>query len=726
MRLMTILKGLVVLTFAVVVTAVAILYSTDFNTYKEDIRTFVRDATGRELIIEGDFKPSMGLVPSVVVDRVSFSNAAWGTRKEMVRIEKLRAELELLPAFFGEIRIKQIVLSGADIFLESGSDGIGNWVLDSRNQGEPEKKAAEASDSQIIPSFDKILIEDSRLTWRDGRSGVTSVAKVGHLRVQAEEIKAPLRVDFSGAYDGHPVALNGTIGSLRNIVSGGALPLDLTLSAGGAKLSAKGRIQRPSEGKGIVLGVNVTGENLATLNALTGAALPAIGPYDLTATVIDQGRRWQIKDFTLSVGGSDFAGTILVDPGVQPIGVEASLSSTLLRNIDFRDRDALVSDRTVEKAPASSPRTSSKRVFSEDPLPLEGLRSVNAVVSLQAKQVEAGSAILRDVNAQLSLQGGIFKIGPAKLAYGGGRFSVVLKLMTIGEAPKFDVSFDMKSLDLAEIIKEKGYPGLLTGKVDAEASLSGTGGSVRSIMAGLNGTVELTMNGGRIHKKLLDLLGADALEALSPWSSQDQGIAVKCLVGRYGIRDGKLKSNATVFDTNRLLVTGEGDVNLATEEIDFGVNPTARDVSLLKLIVPLRVGGTLASPSVYPDPGAIARGAVGVAAGIVTGRVIGTVIGNIVSGSSDDDGDNPCLAALRTKATPSDSKNDPKTDAEGKQSPLSGAGKILKGLGEAVEAPANGAEKIIKGVGDGLRAPVEGAGKVIKGVGDGLKDLFGR
>ncbi|MBT5459358.1 MAG: AsmA family protein [Rhodospirillaceae bacterium] len=683
-RLSTLLKGLMTLMVAVVVTAVAILYSTDFSAYKGDIETLIRDATGRELVIEGEFKPTLSLTPSVVVDRVRFSNAGWGSRKDMARIGKLRAELELLPAFFGEIRIKQVVLSGADILLETGVDGTGNWVMGPQKA---EIETAKSSAAPLIPTFDKILIEDSRITWRDGRSGTRSTVRIDRLRAQASTLQVPVRFGLKGAYNDHPIKLDGSVGSLNKVTGGGTLPLDLTFSAGGAVGAVKGAIRKPALGQGVALRLSASGKDLAALNDLLGADLPAIGPYGLSATLSDQGRRWHFKDLQLSLGGSDLSGTLTLDPGVSPVAIVATLRSTLLREVDFRDRDATISAvRPIEKRVATSGALKDERIFSDDPLSLAGLSGAHVKTSLRAKRIETSEAVLEEASAQLLLQRGNLTLRQVKATYAGGAFSGDLDLKTAAGTPEITFKVDIAKLDLAKIIKEAGHPGLLTGAVDARASLSGRGSSVRSIMAGLNGTIDVTMNGGHIDRKLLDLLGSDAFEALSPWSSENKGIEIKCLVGRYRVRNGQLKSQATVFDTDRLLVVGEGGVNLATEAIDFVVTPTARDISLLKLIVALDVGGTLASPTVLPDPAAMARGAVGVAAGIVTGQVIGTVIGSILSDSSDSDKNNPCLAALSGT-----SKNSP--------SPL----------------PR-----------DSTGSPVKDVEKAIEGIGEGLKELFGR
>lgn len=126
MRIATVLKLLAGFVVLVVVAAVVFLLTLDFSAYKGEITKLVRDATGRELVIEGDLDISLGLTPAITVKGVRFANAPWGSRPDMVRIDEFRAAVELLPILFGDIVVKQIVLSGADILLETGPDGTGN------------------------------------------------------------------------------------------------------------------------------------------------------------------------------------------------------------------------------------------------------------------------------------------------------------------------------------------------------------------------------------------------------------------------------------------------------------------------------------------------------------------------------------------------------------------------------------------------------------------------
>jgi len=678
-RVATVLKISAVLLVALVVTAVAVIYNLDFGAYRTEIAAAVKNATGRELVIEGRLHPRLGLSPAVAVERVRFANAPWGSRPEMAKIESFRAEIELLPVLFGELRIKRVVLVGADILLETNPDGGSNWVM-----GPPDAAPAgpAARGPGAIPTVNLVSIENSRLEYRNGRTGRSTVFRVDRLRARGDDAGAPLRISFRGAYDGAPVTLTGTMGSLARVMSGtDALPLDFRATAGGATVVAKGMIARPLEAKGISITVSAEGEDLAGLTPLVGRKVPAIGPWRLAATVGDAERGWALKDINLSVGKSSLQGEATVDPTARPPAITAKLTAPLLRRYDFQDRDR-------KPPPVTAPKGDG-RVFPADPLPLAALGAVDARVSIRAARIEAPGAVLSDVAADLALAGGRLDIKPARLKFAGGTVGAEFRLETAGETPAVALKFDGLGLDLAALLTDAGRPGLVAGKVDLGGDVRGRGSSVRAIMAGLDGKLAVTMKDGRLKDEVLEFASADLLKLISPFGSREEGIGINCLVGRYDVKGGRLRSLVTLFDTTRASVRGSGGANLADETLDFTFVPHAKEASVMALLVPMRVGGRFAAPSVYPDPGGVAKSAVGVVAGVALGPIgmIGSVIGGVVADGTAQPAstaaNNPCVAALSAKPPATGGAPPPAPSAT--PSPVDGVGRALEGIGEGID-----------------------------------------
>src|SRR5262245_64221400 len=168
MRLKHLLIGLAGLVVILVGGAAVAIYSIDFNQYRSTIADQVKQATGRDLKIAGDLKVGISLTPTVAVDDVSFANAAWGSRPEMATVKRFEAEMELLPLISGDIRVKRIVLKGADILLETDANGKGNWAFGEAGTAEQPATAPESGDTGKLPTVDKVTFEDVTITYKDG------------------------------------------------------------------------------------------------------------------------------------------------------------------------------------------------------------------------------------------------------------------------------------------------------------------------------------------------------------------------------------------------------------------------------------------------------------------------------------------------------------------------------------------------------------------------------
>jgi hypothetical protein len=165
------------------------------------------------------------------------------------------------------------------------------------------------------------------------------------------------------------------------------------------------------------------------------------------------------------------------------------------------------------------------------------------------------------------------------------------------------------------------------------------------------------------------------------------------MVVRFDFKDGLATSTGLVVDTNGATIIGSGDIHLDSEKLDMRADPSAKETNLVNLAIPVIIGGTLASPSVAPDPAALAKGVAGAAVGAATGAgVFGalaglTGTGGTSGGSAATEGGNPCANAL--------------------------AG------GEAA-APQSTSEQILEGAG----SAIEGAGDAAKDAGEAIKGLF--
>ncbi len=279
MRLKIILTGIGLALLAVIALAFTVLMATDFNDYRDLVQQRMKAATGRDLVIAGNIDASFSLSPRLTAQQVSFRNAAWSDLPQMASLNEIEAEIALLPLLSGEIRIKEVVLRGGQVVVETNKDGVGNWVLDLAPQAAP-APANSATTASGLPKIDRMTIEDVTLLYRDGETGAQHTLAIK--RFTAEDAPgAGIKVAIKGAWNERPLELAGTIGAPRQFTEG-PLPLDLEGKLGEVALGLRGQIGDPTTFSDLSLDVDefrpIAGAPWATI---LGIELPNSAPYTL-------------------------------------------------------------------------------------------------------------------------------------------------------------------------------------------------------------------------------------------------------------------------------------------------------------------------------------------------------------------------------------------------------------------------------------------------------------
>ncbi len=875
-RAWTVLTVTAVLLVAVVVAGVAVLKSMDFNEYRGLIAEQVKAATGRDLTIAGDLRLDISLTPAVAVEGVTFANAPWGSRPEMVTLRRLEVQVELLPLLTGDVRVTRVVLIGLDALLETDARGRGNWEFAAPE--EAAGKAAEEGGAAVpLPVVHEVRIRDLKVAYRDGRTGRRTVIGLDSLEASAEGLDSPLHLALKGVFNGAPFEATGRFGSVNRVIEGRPFPVFVEAKAFGASVRVEGDIGQPREVTGLNVTVSVRGEELARvveavraqvpalkdielppvgpyslsarirgsadklsvsdidvsigraglvlikaaggvedavratgLNvtvsvrgeelarvveavraqvpALEDIELPPVGPYSLSARIrgsadklsvsdIDvsigraglvlvkvtggvedavratgldlgfaiEGRDlsplsraagvtlpkgpafriagrltgggggYAVDDLTAKLGASDLAGRVAVTLGGQRPRLEARLSSKQIDLDEFLPPAAKEPPAGKGKGKTETEKENGKeggavRLFSADPLPLDGLRAADAKLAFRAERVKVRGLVLSDVAVEVALSDGRLVVKPLTATVAGGRVSGDITVDAGGATPRLAVALEARKVDLGRVLKDMAITDIVETRLDAKISVTGRGASVRAIMAGLDGDILATLGEGRINNKAVDLAGADllteAFTSLNPLAEKDDTTHLICAVVRMAIRNGVATADKGIaVETTKMNVVGSGTVNLKTETLDLAVRPRAKEglgIGLGGLAGLVRIKGTLAEPRVGIDEMGVAKTGVSVGAALATGG-----LSLIAEGLFDKmtEGAPPCQVALG-KVSPATASSAAPTQ---QPAPAPAAGETEeKGV----------VESVTKGVSEGI-------GSVVKGIGGALESLFG-
>ncbi len=632
------IKILVVLVLLVVAALAGIIFTTDINQYKEQIVNLVKDSTGRDFEISGDLKLALSLIPTIAIEGVSLGNASWAKEKNILSVKKFEAQVALMPLLKKNIQVVRLILIEPNIHLETNKKGEGNWVFASAS-AKKEKPAAESAPTDLPAlAVNEVHIKKANITYKDGQTGKTTELIIDEITVNSSSFSDPMTLFVKASFNQSPVNIKGTLGSINNLLNNKDYPVNLKIGIASAELSIDGKLGQPMSAKGIELLASLNINKLSNLNKVAASELPDVGPIIFNGKLSDTKSGYAVKAMSLQLMEYKINGDLDISlSGARP-KLNANLTSDSLDISPFQ---------TEEKEEVKK-----EKLFSSDPLPLEGLKAVDVNLTFKTKKLVTKSLTINDVAISLNMNNGKLKLTKTGKA-AGGTLSVKIDLdASNGKSVKLNNNIEIKQIELGQIpsIEEKGF--LTGGKTDITIKVKGSGSSVSQIMAGLNGKLLIKTGKGKISNTALEVAGADvlvsALSMLTPGTKKSDGSTLECAVVNFNIKDGIATADKGIaMSTNQLNVIGGGSINLKTEQLDIGITPKAKEgigLNLGQLAGLVRLGGTLANPDAKTDTEAALKTGLSVGTAIATGG-LSLLAEGLLSGDSTDD-IKPCDIAL--------------------------------------------------------------------------------
>ena len=648
-------------TIAVLFVVTALFFTFGLNLLKGTITRSVTEATGRELVIDGDLKAVWSWIhPRIRAEGVSFANAQWGKADYLLSAEAIEASISVLPLFVGRIVLPEVHLEGAELSLEQDVDGRKNWIL----KEEPEEQKDE---SRVHVKL--LTVNEGRLRWEDAWREHSFVADLS---------TDDTGINFSGegTYAGMPLKAKGHTGHVLALREESTpFPLSAELKIGDTAATLEGTLTGLIGFKGIDLHFKqLSGKTMEDLYWIIGLAFPDTSPYKLSGRLIRNDGMWKFENFSGKVGESDLAGTLQVDTGGKRPFMHGDLTTKVL---NFADLGPLVG--------TNQPREGG--VLPEAPFHVDRWETLDADVRLKAGTIKRPEALpIENLSTRIQMKDKVLALNPLEFGIAGGKLTGPIRIDGNKEPVRGEVNMRVRGLQLAKLfptIKQaQGSIGDLNGLVE----IAGTGDSVGKLLASSHGKIGIYMDEGKISRFLMELVALDLWDAARVKMKGDQEIDIRCVIADFGVKGGVAQANAFVFDTAVVNIGGSGTINLKTEEMDLKLKPQPKDRGIGSLRTPLHIRGTFSNPDVGPDMGKLAGRAAGtIAMGILNPLLAilplieegkgkdsncGELIAQANASIKKKPGAKPAAAASAAAEKPAEKKAPPRATA---QSPAAGA-----------------------------------------------------
>ncbi|WP_145480318.1 AsmA family protein [Stenotrophomonas rhizophila] len=587
----------------------------DWNWFKGPVERAVQAKTGREFHIGGNLDVDLGRTLTVRADRLTFANAEWSRTPRMASADRAEIDLRAWPLLRGQIRIPEIRLTRPDLLLETapGKDQPGNWDFLGPSDGDP-------------PVLQRLLVDDGRLKFLDAAGRTDILVSLNSGKPRSADSAPPLLVSGKGRWQGNPFTLDGNTESPLELTnSDHPFRIHLDGRAGATRAIASGTLTNPFALRTFDLDFALSGQDMEDLYPLIGLAIPSTPPYRLKGRLKRNNDTWRYENFTGVAGDSDLGGTAQIETGRDRPFLKADLVS---KRLDFDDLAGFIGappktgageTANAEQKAEAAALAAKARILPDTPYNLTKLRAMDADVKWKAQRINAPSLPLDDMDAHLKLDDGLLRLEPLNFGVAGGDIRSTIRMDARKPTIATQLKASIRKVQLGGLFPDAKLAEQASGGISGEIDLSGTGNSIAAMLGSSDGNVAIGMGRGHIGNLIMELAGLDVAESLKFLFTGDRQIPLRCAWGDFGVQRGLMTSQQLAFDTTDTLLLGEGTIDLKQEQLDLLLRPRPKDISILALRSPLRIGGTFKDPSFRPDFKALGiRGAIAVALGTIT------------------------------------------------------------------------------------------------------------
>ncbi|WP_018863443.1 AsmA family protein [Thioalkalivibrio sp. ARh3] len=551
-----------ILLLLVVIVAIYLVATFDANDYKERIEAEVRDATGRELTLEGPigltFFPNLGLR----LEEVRFGNAEGFGDDPFAELDVVDVSVAVMPLLRRELDVRHIEGDGVRLNLARDEDGRTNWddlterAEEARdeavgaNNGE-ERTATESRLAMERIGIAGVTLTNTRVNWDDRMTGLQATLdpfrlEVGRFRpgvetplemeavVNAEGGDLPEPVEFAMDLEGLlNVDLLSNRYSIRRLnatfgVEGAGLPRPIGVSletdvALEVADQASMRFERVTVGLGdmrLTGFAELTGldaaEDLAVRSELRSNtfSLPSLmedlgleppktsDPDALKRVALDLSANGSLTSLELSPFLVTIDDTRLVGDARLDTSGERPLFDFNLSGNEFNlDRylPPEVERARTEGAPANGERDDDDDDDIAIELPVELLRGIDVRGEMALERLNALGMVMRNIQLEIRANEGDWRIDPLEAQAYEGQLTSRLRVDVREDTPRYELAADLGELDIGALLEDmQGDEARLMGIGDLELDIATRGNTVNALRSALNGSGSMAFSDGAV------------------------------------------------------------------------------------------------------------------------------------------------------------------------------------------------------------------------------------
>ena len=628
LKIAGIVVGVVVALLIVAAVIVSLLF--DPNDYKDQISTGVKDATGRDFVIEGDI--GLSLFPWVAIDigRTTLGNAEGFDETPFASFESARLSVQLLPVLLRrEIIVSTSALDGLNVNLQVASDGTGNW--------EDFGEASEAQSDLVEPEsaggssgeFDvnAIAVTNARLSYADATTG--DIIEINDLNFTTGSITS----DGSGSITIDGIDLGGVVNGVMDVpvTFGVALPavaanteaqtadigeidikfMSVDMQADVEPFSYAGDPQ-PSATLSIAAFSPKSLMQELNLEVPETADPDVLEKFMIEANAVVGAESVALSDVRMVIDDTTFTGRLSAPRGAGVYEVDLAGDSI---------------DIARYMAPASEEAAAAEEATSETvEIPAELIRAFDVTGNFSIDTVNLGNILFETVTLGVNSRDGQLRMHPIAADFFDGGYRGDIRIDASTDTPSISVDENINDVNLAAAAKAVLDVDNISGMINGSFQLAGRGEDMNAIRRDIDGNLSIELQDGAWEgtdvwyelRKARSLIKGEP----EPEAPENPRTRFSSMKASGVVTNGVMQSDDFFAELPFMQVTGRGSVNFPEATVDYSVTGRflekpefATDVTpeelddFTKAVIPFRITGPLADPKIRPDVEAMLRGA---------------------------------------------------------------------------------------------------------------------
>jgi AsmA family protein len=673
---------------------------------------------GRAVHIDGHLKLHLlSWTPQVTVNQLRVENPDWvPKRKDMVSIGRLQVSLSVPALFKGEVLLPYLGIDDSDIDLVRDTKQRANWDFNTNGPSKPSTKPTKLPvlGALHLGAGHLVIADEIRKLHFNGTIAADQAANGG---AQSLSLKG------DGSINEQPFELTATGDPLVTAESHKPYTVASDIRAGRTKVKSRITINKPFDMGSVVADLSASGDDLADLYYLSGLALPNTAPYTVSGHLQRQGTLLKLTNFKGTLGNSDIHGTISVETAAaRPIldaelftklldikdlgptlGTRATTNPSSLSQQQAREQNPL---KSTEKARAATAHAAQTTASAADPntgntqgnteglhgakpksaqvrtaeakdadekaakgetllpdakLDLKRIRGMDANVKYHAEAVKTEKMSVKEIFLALKLDKGVLSFTPVSFTLPQGKLTSNITVDGSKDVPEVSIDSRITDVRLSQF-KTKDGQEPLDGTMVGRAILHGRGKSLHEVGSTAQGTLSIVVPHGDVRNAFAELMGINAANGLGLLLTKNQDrTGIRCGVANFKAEGGVFAAQDIVFDTDKVLITGKGQIDLGTEDLDLTLNGQPKKFRFFRIKSSIALDGTLSKPKVGLTAGNT-PGQVALATALgVLATPLASVLAFIDPGLAKDADCSALLAEARSQGTPeaNDQKDDP-------------------------------------------------------------------